>query len=244
MADTEPLRKALFAEMKGRIKEDDSSVPMKDGPFSYGTSFQLGGEQPRYFRMPGERRRRRRSSSTATLRPPARPISASPASTIPPTTAACSGALTTRARNSSRSASATSPTGTDLEDRVEDTGGGGVWDAANDGFFYTLLDANHRPSKIFFHTLGTPAAGDRLVYEEADPGFFMSVGGTRAQRLDPDLDQRPRDLGIPSPAGRRSDGRAAAGRRCARPGSNTIWRKAATSSSSSPMPTAPRISRS
>ncbi|MGQ3291137.1 MAG: S9 family peptidase, partial [Shinella sp.] len=36
MADTEALQKTLFAEMRGRIKEDDSSVPMKDGPFAYG----------------------------------------------------------------------------------------------------------------------------------------------------------------------------------------------------------------
>src|SRR5438445_4848341 len=52
MADTSDLRKQLFKEMKGRIKEDDSSVPMKDGPHAYGSSFKLGGEQPRYFRMP------------------------------------------------------------------------------------------------------------------------------------------------------------------------------------------------
>ncbi len=38
MADTDGLQKALFAEMRGRIKEDDSSVPMKDGPFAYGTA--------------------------------------------------------------------------------------------------------------------------------------------------------------------------------------------------------------
>src|SRR5690606_20371893 len=30
MEDTAALREKLFAEMKGRIKEDDSSVPMKD----------------------------------------------------------------------------------------------------------------------------------------------------------------------------------------------------------------------
>ena len=42
MADTEALRETLFAEMKGRIKEDDSSVPMKDGPFAYGSSFVTG----------------------------------------------------------------------------------------------------------------------------------------------------------------------------------------------------------
>ena len=47
MADTKELQKALFAEMKGRIKEDDSSVPVKDGPFAYGTLYVTGGEQPR-----------------------------------------------------------------------------------------------------------------------------------------------------------------------------------------------------
>src|SRR5690606_37050626 len=29
------LREKLFAEMKGRIKEDDSSVPSPDGPYAY-----------------------------------------------------------------------------------------------------------------------------------------------------------------------------------------------------------------
>ena len=43
--------------MRGRIKEDDSSVPMKDGPFAYGTSFVTGGEQPRYFRIPHDAER-------------------------------------------------------------------------------------------------------------------------------------------------------------------------------------------
>src|SRR5689334_24074254 len=35
LADTVPLQETLFAEMKGRIKEDDSSVPSADGPFAY-----------------------------------------------------------------------------------------------------------------------------------------------------------------------------------------------------------------
>src|SRR5690606_12344909 len=43
MADTKELQKQLFAEMKGRIKEDDSSIPMKDGPFADGTACATGG---------------------------------------------------------------------------------------------------------------------------------------------------------------------------------------------------------
>ena len=50
MADTEALQEKLFAEMKGRIKEDDSSVPAPDGPWSYYSSFVTGGQHPRYLR--------------------------------------------------------------------------------------------------------------------------------------------------------------------------------------------------
>jgi oligopeptidase B len=52
-----------------------------------------------------------------------------------------------------------------------------VWAAGDDGFFYTRLDAHHRPSRIYYHRLGTEPEADRLVREEADPGYFMSVAG-------------------------------------------------------------------
>ncbi|TGV50714.1 S9 family peptidase, partial [Mesorhizobium sp. M00.F.Ca.ET.149.01.1.1] len=61
-----------------------------------------------------------------------------------------------------------------------DTGGGGVWNAGDDGFFYTRLDDSHRPSKVFFHALGDNPENDRLIYEETDAGFFMDVSGTRS----------------------------------------------------------------
>src|SRR5688572_14581192 len=35
LAETEALQAELFAEMKGRIKEDDASVPAPDGPWEY-----------------------------------------------------------------------------------------------------------------------------------------------------------------------------------------------------------------
>src|SRR5262245_41395906 len=42
LAETEALQAQLFAEMKGRIKEDDSSVPAPDGPFDYYVRYELG----------------------------------------------------------------------------------------------------------------------------------------------------------------------------------------------------------
>ncbi len=52
MDDTEALQQRLFAEMKGRIKEDDASVPAPDGPFSYYTRFVTGGQHPLFCRKP------------------------------------------------------------------------------------------------------------------------------------------------------------------------------------------------
>ena len=52
MADTKALQDKLFAELKGRIKEDDSSVPAPDGPFDYYSSYVTGGQHPRCCRKP------------------------------------------------------------------------------------------------------------------------------------------------------------------------------------------------
>ena len=43
---TKELQEQIFEEMKGRIKEDDSSVPARDGPWAYYTSYVTGGQHP------------------------------------------------------------------------------------------------------------------------------------------------------------------------------------------------------
>ncbi len=45
MAPHRPLVDRLYEEMKGRIKEDDSSVPQKDGDYRYWTAFETGGRR-------------------------------------------------------------------------------------------------------------------------------------------------------------------------------------------------------
>ena len=181
MADTEVLRKTLFQEMKGRIKEDDSSVPMKDGPFAYGSSYKKGGEQPRFFRTP-------RDGGTEEIildgdhEAEGKPYfhlggiehTSDHKRLLWSFDDKGSEFFTLKTRDLATAA--------DLSDIVTDTAGSGVWNADNTGFFYTRLDPNHRPSTIFYHSLGTDTAEDRLVFEETDPGFFMNVGGTRDNR--------------------------------------------------------------
>ncbi|MEP1515164.1 MAG: S9 family peptidase, partial [Nitratireductor sp.] len=180
MRDTEALQKTLFAEMRGRIKEDDSSVPMPDGPYAYGTSFKTGGQQPRFFRTPrdgGAHDMLLDGDAEAEGKPYFRLGSADHS----PDHARLLWGYDDKGSEFYDLKVRDLDTGADLDDRVADTGGSGVWAAGSDGFFYTRLDENHRPSKVLFHRLGTDTASDRLIYEETDPGFFMNVGGTRAQ---------------------------------------------------------------
>ena len=178
MSDTAALRETLFSEMKGRIKEDDSSVPMKDGPFAYGTSYRTGGQHPRFFRVPREGGEETilidgdaEADGKAYFRIGGVDHAGDHKRLVWGYDDKGSEFYTLKVRDLE--------TGRDLADVVADTGGEGQWDAANGGFFYTRLDDNHRPSQVFHHRIGTDAAEDRLVYEETDPGFFMSVGGTR-----------------------------------------------------------------
>ena len=54
LEDTQDLRERLVAEMRRRIKEDDSTVPEPDGPFAYYTRYRDGGQHPLICRLPRE----------------------------------------------------------------------------------------------------------------------------------------------------------------------------------------------
>lgn len=177
MADTKELQAKLFEEMKGRIKEDDSSVPSKDGPFAYGTSFKTGGQHPRFFRTPRDGGEQTmlldgdlEGHDKAYFSLGSADHSPDHAKLIWGFDDKGSEYYTLKVRDLQ--------TLQDDAETVSDTSGGGVWNAQSDGFYYTRVDANHRPSRLFYHKLGTPESEDRLIHEEKDPGFFLGVGGS------------------------------------------------------------------
>ncbi len=180
MADTAQLRQQLVEEMKGRIKQDDSTVPMKDGPFAYGRSWKAGGEHPRYFRTPRE------GGSEHILVDGDREAEGKAFFQLGGLMHSTDHSLAAWSVDDKGSEYfelkiRDTETGVDRADVVPATDGSAVWATDDSGFFYTRLDDNHRPSKVFFHRLGDDPANDRLVYEEADSGMFMSVAGTRTE---------------------------------------------------------------
>lgn len=182
MAPTGELQSRLFDEMKARIKEDDSSVPSPDGPFAYFQRFETGGQHPVFCRKPldGEGEEvlldgNKEAEGEAFFR-----------------VAACEHSLDHRLlafavdRNGSeiyRIDVKDLETGELLADSIGEAQGSIAW--ANDGktLFYVTLDEEHRPSKVYRHSLGSDSADDVLVYEEPDPGFFVGLGKTESERF-------------------------------------------------------------
>jgi oligopeptidase B len=182
MAGTAELQKTLFQEMRGRIKEDDSTVPTRDGAWAYSMRHVEGGQHPLYVREPsdgGPEQILLDGNALAAGRAYFRIGGAfhSPDHQLLVWSHDDAGSefYTLSVRNIE--------TGHDLADVVSDTSGSGIWSADGRFIFYVRLDANHRPSRVFRHRLGSSPEEDVLVYEEAHPGFFVGIGKTQSERF-------------------------------------------------------------
>lgn len=183
LGDTKPLQDILFAEMKGRIKEDDSSVPAPDGPWEYGISYVTGGQYPRVVRRP----RGGSADMETVLIDGNREAEGKAYWGIADTAHSHDHRLFAYAVDEKGSELYTirlrdTATGRDLEDAIPDTRGSIVWARDGKTLFYVRLDDSHRPLFVYAHVVGTPVAEDRLIYEEKDPGFYVGVGATQSGR--------------------------------------------------------------
>ncbi|MCC7252346.1 S9 family peptidase [Hyphomicrobium sp.] len=177
LAQTQPLQAKLFAEMKARLKPDDSSVPAPDGPFDYYSNFVAGGQYPRLCRRPrggGDEHVLLDGNAEAEglaywdLGGKAH----SPDHRLLAYAVDDKGSeiYTIRIRDLA--------TGEDLPDAIPDTRGEMQWANDSQTLFYIRLDDHHRPLFVYRHRLGTPVSDDVLVYEERDIGFYVALQKT------------------------------------------------------------------
>ena len=174
LGHTDALQKRLVKEMRGRIKEDDSSVPSPDGPYSYLSKFREGGQHQMYGRTP-------RDGGEPEIILDGDELAAdyeyfrfggarhSPDHRLQAWSADTKGSeyFSIRVRDWTSKK--------DFDDVVEETDGGVVWNSDSTAFFYVKLDDNHRPLQVWRHRLGTGQSDDLLVYEEKDPGWFTHI---------------------------------------------------------------------
>jgi oligopeptidase B len=63
-----------------------------------------------------------------------------------------------------------------ITEKIEDTSGAITFSLDDKYIFYSKLDRNHRPRKIFRHKLGTKASEDELIFEEKSEAFTVGIG--------------------------------------------------------------------
>ena len=182
LGHTAALQQKLVAEMRGRIKEDDSSVPSPDGPFAYFHKYREGGQHEQIGRQPrdgGEARFIIDGDELAKQTEYFKFGEArhSPDHRLEGWSADVRGSeyFTIRVRDWQN--------GIDSSDIIEETDGGIVWAEDSKSFFYVKLDDNHRPMQVYRHVLGTLQSEDALVYEESDAGWFTHIHESSSGRF-------------------------------------------------------------
>ena len=181
MASTEPLQAKLFEEMKGRIKEDDSSVPQADGPWDYYSRFETGAQYPLHARRP----RGKADGEQILLNEPVEAAGKAFYEVVSgehsPDHALYAYAVDEQGSEVYRIHVKDLASGALLAGPVESAVGEFVWSPDSAWLFWVYRDDNGRPSKVYRRPARGGAGSDVLVYEEADEGMFVGLGVTPSQ---------------------------------------------------------------
>ena len=189
MAPHKALTDTIFAEIKARQKPDDANVPVKDGDYYYQWRFEAEGQYRIWSRWPARGRHAHEKPTAQAEVILDEPALASEADYFRLGAFSVSNdgrlmAYSTDMTGAERFALRIKvlDTGELLDEVIENTSGSPVWSADDGSFFYAVVDENWRPYQVRRHVLGTPVEGDAVVYEEHDPGFFVSVSSTSSER--------------------------------------------------------------
>lgn len=192
-AHLEPLRRAIYDEIRSRVKETDLSVPVASGPWWYYVRTVEGAQYPVHARAPLTDRSVRPDLDGAAV--PGEQVLLDGNLEAGDHEFFALGALTVSADHR------TVAFGVDVtgDERfavtVRDIATGEVLDAAltdvgygvelsPDGrvLFYTRVDEAWRPYQLWRHRVGGSVADDVLVHEEGDERFWMGVETSRDER--------------------------------------------------------------
>ncbi len=178
MQDTETLQEQLVAEMRGRIQEDVSGVPDKCDQYAYNTRYETGSEHPmmvRTARLGDDEEILLDGNIEAEGKDyfELGTTEISPDHNFLAWTCDINGSeyFTLSIRELGKSKN--QKTYHDLDYCIDDVESVAWGDEHT--LFYTRVDKDHRPSKIYRHQVGTNPHHDVLVMEEKDSRFFMGV---------------------------------------------------------------------
>ncbi len=182
MKGTEPLQEALFAEIKSRIKEDDSSVPYRLDGYYYYTRFETGGEHPIYCRKKGS------LDAAEEVMLDVNDLAKNQSyyqiggmSVSPDGRWLAYGEDTVGRRIYTLKFKDLFQDKT-LEEHIPNTTGALTWANDNKTGFYTVRDETLRSYKVLRHILGSSFEQDVEVYHEVDETFNTYIYKTKSRK--------------------------------------------------------------
>ena len=183
-ASTNNFQKELFEEMKGRIKEDDTSVPYFRNDYFYITRFEKGSQYPIYSRKKENLEAKEEVLFDVNNEAEGYEYFQLGGLNVSPNNTLVAFATDTVSRRQYTIQIKNLETGNILTDKIENTTGGSVWSNDNKTLFYTKKDPlTLRSSSIYRHILGTDASEDVIVYEEKDETYSTYVYKTKSHKF-------------------------------------------------------------
>ena len=180
-AHTKALQDSLFEEIKGRIKQDDSTVPFKLDDFFYYRRYEEGKQYPIFARKQGSLDAAEEIILDANVLAEGKPF-LSVREDVSPQHDVLAYAADTVGRRIYSLHFRDLETGEDLPDVVPAVTGNVAWANDNETVFYAKQDPTTlRWHQIWRHELGTDPSEDLLVYEEPDETFNTFVFKTKSE---------------------------------------------------------------
>jgi len=183
-ASTNNFQKELFEEMKGRIKEDDTSVPYFRNQYFYITRFEKGSQYPIYSRKKENLEANEEILFNVNEEAKGHEYFQLGGLNVSSDNNLVAFATDTVSRRQYTIQIKNLETGKILSDKIENTTGGSVWSNDNKTLFYTKKDPlTLRSSSIYRHILGTDASEDVVVFEEKDETYNTYVYKTKSHKF-------------------------------------------------------------
>ncbi|MDE2682933.1 MAG: S9 family peptidase [Chloroflexota bacterium] len=183
LAPLQSLQDGIYGEIRGRIKEDDNTVPEKEGDYYYYVRYEEGGQYPIYCRKYGSEEGAEEILLDVNALAEGHDYTRvgvfenSPDHRLIAYGVDFDGSEQYTIRVVDLATSETLP------DTIPNTYYSLEWANDNRTFYYSVLDEHHRPVSIHRHTLGDNPANDQLVYHEDDPRFFVGCGKSNSGRF-------------------------------------------------------------
>ncbi|MCR9154163.1 MAG: S9 family peptidase [Bacteroidetes bacterium] len=182
MQSLKPLEEKLFLELKGRIKEDDSSVPYFKNGYWYYLRYDQAKDYPIYCRKAESMEAKEEIMLDANVEASGKDYYQVGGLSLSPDRNWLAYSYDEQSRRIFKIRFRNLSSGEELNYELANSTGSASWSSDGAYIFYTQKDETLRPNKIFRHKIGSPVQDDVLVYEELDPTFICSVYRSKSEK--------------------------------------------------------------